>query len=52
MNTIYARSTVRVAIVSLLAGALAAVLPAYAHHSFPAQYDESNPIELTGIKKW
>jgi hypothetical protein len=27
---------------------LAAVLPVHAHHSFPAQYDASMPITLTG----
>jgi hypothetical protein len=31
----------------MLAAALMA-LPAYAHHSFPAQYDASKPITLTG----
>lgn len=48
MNTIFARTTIRAALPVLIASVLAAVLPAYAHHSFPAQYDESNPIELTG----
>jgi hypothetical protein len=27
---------------------LVAALPAYAHHSFPAQYDIAKPITLTG----
>ena len=48
MKTVIAGITIRAAIASLLASVLAAALPAYAHHSFPAQYDESNPIELTG----
>ena len=33
---------------SLTASVLAAALPAYAHHSFPAQYDIAKPIALTG----
>jgi hypothetical protein len=35
----------------LLAGTasvLAATLPVHAHHSFPAQYDASKPVTLTG----
>lgn len=32
--------------VSMLPGILA--LPAYAHHSFPAQYDADKPVTLTG----
>jgi hypothetical protein len=32
----------------LLASLLAAVFPAAAHHSFPAQYDVDKPITLTG----
>lgn len=32
----------------LLASLLAAMLPAAAHHSFPAQYDIDKPITLTG----
>ena len=40
--------TIRAALLSLTAGLLAAVLPAYAHHSFPAQYDVAKPITLTG----
>lgn len=43
MNT-----TIRIALVSLTASTLVAALPAFAHHSFPAQYDVSKPITLTG----
>lgn len=34
--------------VMLAAAATALMLPAYAHHSFPAQYDASKPVTLTG----
>jgi len=40
--------TVRPVLLSWTAGLLAAVLPASAHHSFPAQYDVAKPITLTG----
>ncbi len=40
--------TIRAALLSSTASVLAAVLPAYAHHSFPAQYDAAKPITLTG----
>ena len=43
MNTI-AKS----ALLCLAAATLAASLPARAHHSFPAQYDVSKPVTLTG----
>jgi hypothetical protein len=43
MNT-----TIRTAIRSLTAMLLALSLPAYAHHSFPAQYDASKAVTLTG----
>jgi hypothetical protein len=33
---------------TLLAGLLLAVLPVLAHHSFKAQYDETQPITLRG----
>jgi hypothetical protein len=39
--------TIRAALLST-AGLLAAVPPANAHHSFPAQYDVAKPITLTG----
>lgn len=32
----------------MAASVVAVVLPAYAHHSFPAQYDVEKPITLTG----
>ena len=47
MKTITAGTTIAAAL-SLTASVLVAALPAHAHHSFPAQYDESKPIELTG----
>ena len=47
MKTIIAGTTIAAAL-SLTASVLVAALPARAHHSFPAQYDESKPIELTG----
>jgi hypothetical protein len=34
--------------IAVLGAALAAGLPAAAHHSFPAQYDIDKPITLTG----
>jgi len=42
------KTTTRTAVLALTASVLAAALPAYAHHSFPAQYDASKPITLTG----
>lgn len=39
--------TIRAALLATM-GLLAAVLPASAHHSFPAQYDVAKPITLTG----
>jgi hypothetical protein len=42
------KTTIRTALLSLTAPVLAAALPVHAHHSFPAQYDASKPITLTG----
>jgi hypothetical protein len=39
--------TIRAALLSTVS-LLAGVPPAYAHHSFPAQYDVAKPITLTG----
>ena len=41
------KTSIRIALLSV-AGVLAALPPAHAHHSFPAQYDASQPITLTG----
>jgi hypothetical protein len=38
----------KAAVLASLASALAAALPARAHHSFPAEYDASKPVTLTG----
>ncbi|HEX5049278.1 MAG TPA: DUF6152 family protein [Gammaproteobacteria bacterium] len=40
--------TFRAAVLSLAAGAFAALSPAHAHHSFPAEYDASKAVTLTG----
>jgi len=42
------KTTMRTTVLSLTASVLAAALPAYAHHSFPAQYDADQPITFTG----
>jgi Family of unknown function (DUF6152) len=42
------RTMIRSSWVVLTASVLSSGLPAYAHHSFPAQYDASKPITLTG----
>jgi len=42
------KTPIRTAILSLTASLFVAALPAYGHHSFPAQYDVSKPITLTG----
>jgi hypothetical protein len=38
----------RATLLSLSAGVLVSALPAWAHHSFPAQYDAAKTITLTG----
>lgn len=38
----------RIALLALSTFGLAAALPSRAHHSFPAQYDASKPVTLTG----
>ncbi len=48
MKTITAGIPIRVTLVASIAIVLAAALPTYAHHSFPAQYDETQPVELMG----
>jgi len=48
MKTISAGTAIRAAVVASIASVLATALPTYAHHSFPAQYDETQPVELTG----
>lgn len=40
--------TTRKTLIGLIVTWLAAGLPAYAHHSFPAQYDASQTVTLTG----
>jgi Family of unknown function (DUF6152) len=42
------KTTVRAALLSLAAAALGASVPAFAHHSFPAEYDAAKPVTLTG----
>ena len=48
MKTLIANTTIRAVAIALPLTMLAAALPAFAHHSFPAQYDESRPVNLTG----
>ena len=40
--------TIRSAAISLTASLLLCAAPSYAHHSFPAEYDASKPVKLTG----
>jgi hypothetical protein len=40
--------TIKKTLISLTAVTLIAALPAHAHHSFPAQYDASKTVTLTG----
>lgn len=42
------KTIIKAALLSLTTSMMAAALPAYAHHSFPAQYDVDKPIKLTG----
>ena len=42
------KTTIRAALLALIANVLASTLPVHAHHSFPAQYDASKPVTLTG----
>lgn len=39
----------RVLVLATSALALVAALPAFAHHSFSSEYDESNPVSLEGV---
>ncbi len=48
MKTITAGIPIRATLVASIAIVLAAALPTYAHHSFPAQYDDTQPVELMG----
>ena len=41
-------NTIRSAVISLAASLLLGAAPSYAHHSFPAEYDSTKPVKLTG----
>ena len=41
-------TNIRSAAISLAASFLLGGAPSYAHHSFPAEYDASKPVKLTG----
>jgi hypothetical protein len=41
-------NTTRSAVISLAAILLLGAAPSHAHHSFPAEYDASKPVKLTG----
>jgi hypothetical protein len=42
------KTTIRLIMIGLTASVAAAGSPAFAHHSFPAEYDAAKPITLTG----
>jgi hypothetical protein len=42
------RWAIRTTLTAITPCLLACAVPAVAHHSFPAQYDESKPVTLTG----
>jgi hypothetical protein len=42
------KSTLRTTVTASVLSLLVATVPGFAHHSFPAQYDASKPVTLTG----
>jgi hypothetical protein len=42
------KSTIRTTVTASVLSLLVATAPGFAHHSFPAQYDASKPVTLTG----